>query len=103
MSRLTRVFAVAVSLLTCCTSCGQTRSTNDSPVKTYVASTPCNNSSQPLSEIPISADCEFIKWNLQLFHEKDKQDAGAYLLNARYGIGKPSTQDFMYENKLELK
>jgi hypothetical protein len=103
MSCLTRVFASAVSLLTFCTSCGQTRSTKDAPVRTYVASTPCNNSSQPLSETPISADCEFIKWNLQLFPGKGKQDAGAYQLNASYGISKPSTQDFMHENKLELK
>jgi len=73
-------------------SCSQTPAKN-SPALVFVASSPCGISSKPLPGIPVTADCEWIKWKLSL--TGDATHPTTYILTYTWGMTKPSTTDFM--------
>jgi hypothetical protein len=64
--------------------------------KIYIGSTPAHSVVRYFLGIPISDSIDFIKWKLAIQDEK-------YVLQCRFGIGKPNTDDFINGGtKIEL-
>ena len=91
---------LAVTLLAACftvtNSCSQKPASNTSSVLgVFVASTPCSEGTRPLPEIPVQADCEFIRWRLTLYQAPNTFKPTTYKLQYTYGLAKPGTPGFI--------
>lgn len=69
-------------------TCPSSPPLDSSQLGVFVATSPCNEVSRRLLQIPATANCEMIKWNLTLY-----QDASptTYKLNCSYGLPQPGT------------
>jgi hypothetical protein len=90
---------LAVTSLAACftvtTSCAQKTPDTSSVLGIFVASTPCSEGTRPLPEIPVHAGCEFIRWNLTLYHDPKTFSATTYKLQSTYGLAQPGTPGFI--------
>src|SRR5688572_7209943 len=57
----------------------------------FVATSPCNEVSKRLLQIPAAADCELIKWNLTLYQDANTLTPITYALNCVYGLPQQGT------------
>jgi hypothetical protein len=69
----------------------------------YVATSPCDQIPRSMLSIPVTADCEMIKWELAISRDPRNQNPTFYKLNYTYGMSKPSTQDFMNDGTKGVK
>ena len=63
----------------------------------YTASTPANNTVRQFLGIDLKDSIDFIRWNLKITDRKE------FNLSCSYGIGKPNTNGFIHEKKVQLK
>ena len=77
----------AIILATALLTCSQTE--KPSALVTYIGSTPGDSIMKPMLGLPDATQIDFIRWTLQLGDDKN------FKLDLHYGIGKPSTPDFM--------
>jgi hypothetical protein len=61
----------------------------------FQANTPCSAEARPLSQIPVDAECEQMKWNLVLYQDPATNSPTTYNLTSSYGISKPNTNDLI--------
>lgn len=94
-----KVLLAITSLAACFTvtnSCSQkTTSDTSSVLGVFVASTPCSEGTRPLPEIPVHADCEFIRWNLTLYQNPKTFRPTTYKLQYTYGLARQGTPGFI--------
>jgi hypothetical protein len=57
----------------------------------FVATSPCNEVSRRLLQIPATANCEMIKWNLTLYQDANTLTPTTYTLNGVYGLPQQGT------------
>jgi hypothetical protein len=57
----------------------------------FVATSPCNESSRRWLQIPASAGCEMIKWDLTLHQDTNTLTPTTYTLNCVYGLPQQGT------------
>ncbi|MEP7143372.1 MAG: hypothetical protein ABI707_10900 [Ferruginibacter sp.] len=70
----------------------------------FEASTPCDDISKAIFEIPPGTKCEWMKWNLTLYQDAKNSAPSTYKLVCRYGLPKQGTRDFMAgAETMELK
>jgi hypothetical protein len=62
-----------------------------SKLEVFVATSPCNESSRRLLQIPATANCEMIKWNLTLYQDANTLTPTTYTLNCVYGLPQQGT------------
>src|SRR5687767_14552277 len=65
--------------------------------KNYTASTPADKNVRNFLGINLKDSIDFIRWNLKL------TDDSEFKLSCSYGIGKPNTNGFIDEKKVEIK
>ena len=71
---------------------------------TFTGSSPCSVGTRPLSQIPVKADCEFIKWRLVLQRDSKTNAPVNYQLSCVYGMSQPGTTGFVKGgNKIEMQ
>ena len=57
----------------------------------FVATSPCDDVSRQLLQIPATAKCEMIKWNLTLYQDANTLTPTAYSLSFTYGLPEQGT------------
>jgi len=58
----------------------------------FVATSPCDDVSRQLLQIPATVKCEMIKWNLILYQDANKLTPTAYSLTFTYGLPEQGTR-----------
>ncbi len=61
-------------------------------VETFVATSPCDASSNRQLKLPETPDCELIKWSLTLYREPITMAPGTYELRFVYGLAEQGTE-----------
>lgn len=76
-------------------SCSQTSSADHSSVAgVFIATTPCDEASKKLLNIPLDTKYEMMKWNLTLYQDSQTLTPATYKLVVKYGMGKQGSRDF---------
>jgi len=81
-------------------ACAQTVSPDKLPATDFfVGSTPCDAFIKSILKIQADVTCEFIKWELSLYKNKNEDNSGTFELNALYGASQPNTNGFINGGK----
>ena len=89
-------FSLATLFFYCCIgqSCSQQSGPGDKPlIKTFEATTPCNDAVKQMLGIPANFECEMMKWKLILSNDA-KQNPSTFDLAYTYGLAKQGTRGF---------
>jgi hypothetical protein len=98
----------ATTILSVCfiitTSCSQAPRSKDNSVTTiFQASTPCDDVSKALLEIPTDFKCDWMKWNLTVYQDQKNPEPATYKLVCVYGLPRQGSREFLPGSKtLEL-
>jgi hypothetical protein len=109
MKRATLFFlGLSGSLFMAMQACSQASDTGRSPAPAvFVASTPCSAGTRPLPGIPAGAECELMKWKLEIYDEsggrrrsgtggiRSVESGGRYILDCDYGVPQQGTRGFI--------
>ncbi|HMH23594.1 MAG TPA: hypothetical protein VK563_17530 [Puia sp.] len=123
MKRRIRLFFMGLSgsLFMTMQACSQASDAGRSPAPlVFVASTPCSAGTRPLPGIPAGAGCELMKWRLEIYGERGReesggkgssetggrgredsggrvgQQSGTYVLDCDYGLPLQGTRGFVH-------
>jgi hypothetical protein len=72
-------------------TCPPAKPPDSSTLGVFVATSPCNEVSRRLLQIPTTANCEMIKWNLTLYQDANTLTPTTYTLNCVYGLPQQGT------------
>jgi hypothetical protein len=72
-------------------TCSQAKHPDSSKFGVFVATSPCNEVSRRLLQIPATANCEMIKWNLTLYQDAITLTPTTYEINCVYGLPQQGT------------
>jgi hypothetical protein len=89
-------FSLATLFFYCCIgqSCSQQSGPGDkSLIKTFEATTPCDDAVKQMLGIPANFECEMMKWKLILSNDA-KQNPSTFDLAYTYGLAKQGTRGF---------
>jgi hypothetical protein len=74
----------------------------DKPVAIYIGTSPCGNILKPFLGVANEPDCDFTRWTITLYPQKDNAPALVRLVY-QYGVSRPNTTGFMNEKKAEFE
>ncbi len=72
------------------------------PFATYVGTSPCGNILKPFLGVANEPECDFTKWTMTLYPQKDNAPALVKLVY-QYGVSRPNTSGFMKEKRAEFE
>jgi hypothetical protein len=72
------------------------------PFATYVGTSPCGNILKPFLGVANEPECDFTKWTMILYPQKNDAPALVKLVY-NYGVRRPNTTGFMDEKKAEFE
>lgn len=76
-------------------SCSQIDNISLSVLARFEATTPCDQISKSLLQIPSGMQAEMMKWDLTLYKDPKTLQRGGYKLSYTYGMSKQGTRGFM--------
>lgn len=82
---------VALLSLIFVSTCPPVTPPDSSKLGVFVASSPCNEVSRRLLQIPATANCEMIKWNLTFYQDANTLTPTTYELSCAYGLPQQGT------------
>ena len=87
--------AILFSICLTLQSCSQTIRKQSSIREVFVATTPCDEISKSLFQIPSVTNAEMMKWDITLHRDAGTSEPATYELSCTYGMAKQGTRGFM--------